>query len=168
MDAKSVLRWGAQLGVSLALVAGVVWWAGPGELLHAVRTADRRWLAATAPVFVLVTALHGVRWWVLLRPVGRVPLHEAVLLLFVAKAVGLIVPLRAGAVLQVQLLGHRYELNRAAVAGTLVLEAVMDAGCFLALFIVTAPLLGAGRYLTAGVWAIAAVGAVAASGLFLR
>jgi uncharacterized membrane protein YbhN (UPF0104 family) len=80
-----------------------------------------------------------------------------VLALIAAKAVGVVLPLRAGAVLQVQVLGRRYQLDRGAVAGTLVLEAVIDAGCFLALLIITAPFIGRGAALTAGIWVMAAV-----------
>ena len=150
-----------QLVVSLVLLAIVVWWAGPAEMLHALRDADLPWLAPAALVFAAVAVVHGVRWWVLLRPVGRIPLRDTVLALMVAKAVGVVVPLRAGAVVQVQVLGRRYALDRGAVAGTLVLEAVIDAACFLVLFIVVAPFIGGGRALTAGIWLMAAVVIVA-------
>jgi uncharacterized protein (TIRG00374 family) len=150
-----------QLVVSLVLLALVVWWAGPAKLLHALRDADLPWLAPAAVLLTAVTVVHGVRWWVLLRPVGRIPLRDAVLALMVAKAVGVVVPLRAGAVVQVQVLGRRYALDRGAVAGTLVLEAVIDASCFLALFIVAAPFIGGGPALTAGIWLMTAVVVVA-------
>ncbi|MGH2588447.1 MAG: lysylphosphatidylglycerol synthase transmembrane domain-containing protein, partial [Dehalococcoidia bacterium] len=167
MRTATILRYAAQAAVSLALVAGVIWWTGPEDVLQAVRDADPRWLAAAVAVFAVVPAIHGVRWWVLLRPVGRIPLREAVLVMLAAKAVGLILPLRAGALLQVQLLGRRYELNRGAVAGTLVLEAAIDAVCFLILFVVAAPLIGGGQYVTAVVWATAGVVILVLLALFL-
>jgi uncharacterized membrane protein YbhN (UPF0104 family) len=52
-------------------------------------------------------------------------------------------------------------VDRGAVAGTLVLEAVIDAACFLALFIITAPLIGGSRLLTTGIWVMAAAVALA-------
>jgi len=160
------LRLLLQLAVSLALLAAVVWWAGPLELVQALGDADLRWLVPAALVFASATAVHGVRWWVLLRPVGRVPLRAAVLALIVGKAVGFVVPLRAGAVVQVQLLGRRYALDRGAVAGTLVLEAVIDAACFLALFILVAPFVG-GPALTGGIWLMAAVVVAALAALLV-
>jgi len=165
MSRRAALQWGLQLAVSLALLGGIVWWTGAAALWRAIRGAEPRWVLAAAGVFTLVTLVHGVRWWVLLRPLGRVSLRDAVLVLLVAKAVGKLLPLRAGAVLQVQLLGRRYALNRAAVAGTLVLEAVIDAACFLVVFLLLAPLIGGGAYLTTGIWvmALVVIAALAAS-----
>jgi uncharacterized membrane protein YbhN (UPF0104 family) len=167
MNRRTLLRYVLQLSISLGLVAAVVWWTGPREVVNAVRGAEPRWLLAGMLIFVLVPCVHGLRWWVLLRPVGRVPVHETVLIMLAAKAVGILVPFRAGAVLQVQLLGRRYEMNRAAVAGTLVLEAVLDATCFLVLFLIAAPLVGGGPYVTGGIWLMAGIAVIAFTGLIL-
>jgi uncharacterized protein (TIRG00374 family) len=167
MNAKTAWRWALQAGFSLLLLGGVLWWTGPRALLEALHEADPRWLAAAAVAFLGTTVMHGVRWWVLLRPVGRVPLWPTVLVMMVAKAVGVLLPLRAGAVLQVQLLGRRYDFNRAAVAGTLVLEGVIDAACFLIVFLIAAPFIGGNRYITDGIWLMAVVVIVALTAIFL-
>src|SRR5262249_27249714 len=167
MNVKVALRWALQAGFSLLLLGGVLWWTGPRALLEALREADLRWLAAAAVAFLGTTVIHGVRWWVLLRPVGRVPLWPTVLVMMVAKAVGVLLPLRAGAVLQGQLLGRRYEFNRASVAGTLVLEGVLDAACFLLVFLIAAPFIGGNRYFTDGIWLMLVVVIVALTGIFL-
>lgn len=149
---RMLLRWLPRAGVSLALLLGVLWWVGAEAVFDTLRAADPMWLAAATAVFAVAACLHGIRWWVLLRPVCNVPLTAIVLILLAAKAVGAVVPLRAGAVFQVQVLGRRYGVDRAAVAGTLVLEAALDAGCFLLLLVIAAPLIGGGSYVTSGIW----------------
>jgi uncharacterized protein (TIRG00374 family) len=154
------VHWLLQLGVSLALLAGVVWWAGPAKLVQALGDADPRWLAPAALAFTTATVVYGVRWWVLLRPVGRVALRDAVLALMVAKAVNVVVPLHAGAVVRVQVLGRRSTLDRGALAGTVALEVVLDVACLVVLFLVLMPFIG-GAAVTGGIWVLTAAATVA-------
>jgi uncharacterized membrane protein YbhN (UPF0104 family) len=129
---------------------------------------DVRWeWLLLAVLFVAASkVMHGLRWWLLLRRAGRVPLAEAVLLLLAATGVSVLVPLRAGAVLQVQVLNRRHGMPRAVVMGTLVAEALLDALLLLVFAVAAVPLVGLeGGVLRAAV--LSAIVAATAAGLIL-
>lgn len=134
--------------ISAALLGVLMWRADAGSVAGALRGAEWRWVAVAVPLLALAKALHGVRWWLLIRRAGDVPLREGVLTLLAATGVGVILPLRAGAVLQVQVLHRRYRVERATIAGMLVLEGFLDAVSLLVLAAAAVPLLGLGGLLS--------------------
>jgi uncharacterized protein (TIRG00374 family) len=116
-----------------AFLALLVWRGDVAGILADIRDADWR-LAGAAALLVATSRLaHGVRWWLLIRHTGVVPLRAAVLVLMLATGVSVILPFRAGAALQLQVLHQRYGIDRAAVAGSLLAEGLLD-GVLLVVF----------------------------------
>lgn len=184
MSRRTAVRVLVQIAVSAAFIGVLLWRGDLGDLARALRQADWGWVALAAALVIASKATHGVRWWLLVRRAGpgpagagtsggrRVPLGGTVLILLAATGVSVILPLRAGAALQLQVLRRRYGVERAAVAGTLVLEGFLDAAAVLLLALALAPFLGLDRFvsplvLAAGL-ALLAAGAAAATLLARR
>jgi uncharacterized protein (TIRG00374 family) len=138
-------RVAVQLSAAGGLLAVFVWRVNPGRLLGDLGTADWRWVAAAVPLIALARIAHGVRWWLLVRRAGKVPLVDTVLVLLAAAAATALLPLRAGAAVQVQVLGRRWGIDRTAVAGTLMADGMLDALAFLLLGLLAVPLLNLSR-----------------------
>lgn len=132
---------GIQFALSAAILGVFLWRVDAAKLVRELRTADWRWIVLGMVVVAGAKVARGVRWWLLLRRTGPVPLRGAVLVLLVAIGVGAVLPLRAGTALQLQVLHRRYGVDRTAVAGTLVAEGMLDAPVLLLLALATAPLL---------------------------
>lgn len=160
MRTSRITRIALQLAVSAAFLGVLIWRADMAGIARSVRAADWRWIALALPLMAASTVMHGVRWWLLVRRAGRVPLGGTVLVLLAATSVSVILPLRAGVGLQLQVLHRRYGVDRSAVAGTLVVEGLLDAVVLLAFALVAVPLLGLGRAVLLG--ALAAAGGAAA------
>lgn len=140
-DARGVGRVVLHAAVSAAFLGVLMWRADAGAVAGALRGAGWHWVAVAVPLLALAKALHGVRWWLLIRRTGDVPLWEGMLMLLAATGVGVILPLRAGAVLQVQVLHRRYRVERATIAGMLVLEGFLDTVSLLMLAAAAVPIL---------------------------
>src|SRR5260370_28780935 len=68
-----------------ALVVGVLVWRGYlADLAHAVSEADWKWALFAAPLGWLSLMAHGIRWWLLMRRAGRVPLRTVIRVLLAA------------------------------------------------------------------------------------
>lgn len=134
-----------QLAISAGFIAVLVWRVDMRETVRVLRSADWRWVALAIVLAAVTKAVHGVRWWLLVRRAGRVPLVGTVLVLLAASGVSVVLPLRAGAALQLQVLHRRYGVDRAAVAGTLILEGLLDAAALLLLALLAVPLVGLRR-----------------------
>lgn len=152
----------AQVAVTAGLIGYLLWRTDPSAVVDALRHADW-WLVPVAVLCVAASKLmHGIRWWLLIRHAGKVPLRAAILTLLAAVGLGVLLPFRAGAALQVQVLHRRYGIDRAAVAGSLMGEGVLDAVLVLMLVLVAVPLLGLQRGVVEGALGGAAVMAVLA------
>lgn len=142
MRLKTAGRILLQLAVSAAFVGLLLWRGDLGDFLTALRDADWWWIAGAAAMVVGSRMAHGIRWWLQLRRIGRVPLRGVVLVMLAATGVSVILPLRAGTVLQVQVIRSRYDIDRAAVGGTLLLEPFLDLTAMVVIAAVAIPLFG--------------------------
>jgi uncharacterized protein (TIRG00374 family) len=91
------------------------------DLLEAVRRlqhVDGRWLVLGAATLTLSLALQGYRWRLILAYRKRVPLGQVVLLYLVSRVVNIVVPLRGGDLVRVQIAGRRFDIPRVELAAT--------------------------------------------------
>jgi uncharacterized membrane protein YbhN (UPF0104 family) len=157
-----------QIVVSASFIGVLLWRGDLGDLGGTLRSATWGWMIAAATVMSAAKATHGVRWWLLVRRAHPVPAGGTVLVLLAATGVSVILPLRAGAALQFQVMRRRYGVERAAIAGTLVLEGLLDAAAAMALALTAAPLLGIGHLVAVRpLLAASAVVAVAVGAVWL-
>ena len=157
MDRARVLRVALQLAVSAAFLGVLLWRTDLSGIGAALRAADWRWAALAVPMLAVIKATQGLRWWLIVRRAGAVPARDCMLLVAAAAGVGVMLPLRAGTALQVQVLHRRYGVQRAAIAGTLMLEGLLDALTLLLLAAFAAPLLGLGGLISPRALAVSAV-----------
>jgi predicted dehydrogenase/uncharacterized membrane protein YbhN (UPF0104 family) len=154
-------RWGARLaGLSLLVVAAT--WALSGVDAAGVKDAISgmdAWfvLSATAVNLMAVFAMSG-RWRALLRPLAPfLTQMEAFRAMLMGFAVSTIVPARAGELARAEWLARRTGLPRAAIFGSIVLDALVNAvGMFLGIallpFVLDLP-----GWLHSGIWAAIAM-----------
>jgi uncharacterized protein (TIRG00374 family) len=162
MRSRGFGRVALSAAISVAFLGVLLWRGDISDLVDALGDADWGWVVAAAVLVALSKTVHGVRWWLLVRRAGPAPLGGTVLVLLAATGVSVILPLRAGALLQLQVLRRRYGVERAAVAGTLVLELFLDAAALMVLALATAPFLHLRRsWVLGGIVAALIAGVVA-------
>ena len=113
-----------QIVVSACFMALLLWRVNPRRMRADLASANPRWLALAVPVFLLSEVLHGLRWWLLARRTGPIPVHEGVLARMLAGGIDLILPLHAGYAALAQFVNRRYGIDRATALGTLAAEGV--------------------------------------------
>jgi predicted dehydrogenase/uncharacterized membrane protein YbhN (UPF0104 family) len=168
---RSRTPWGARLaGLGLLVVAGS--WVLSGVDATGVKTALAGmdpWLvlAATLVNLLAVFAMSG-RWRALLRPLAPfLTWMEAFRAMLMGFAVSTIVPARAGELARAEWLARRTGLPRAAIFGSIVLDALVNAaGMFVGIallpFVLDLP-----AWLHSGIWMAIAVFSVFALLVFL-
>lgn len=173
IESGSRTPWGLR-AAGLGLLAVAATW-----VLHDVNAeALRRALSEVDPLWVLVAtgvnlaavyAMAG-RWLALLRPLSPfVTQAEAFRAMLMGFAVSTIVPARAGELARAEWLGRKSGLPRAAIFGSIVLDALVNAvgmfaGIALLPFVVDLP-----GWLSSGIWlAVVVFGAFAATVFLLR
>src|SRR5438067_1033893 len=100
-----------QVGLTLACFGLLVWQVSPAEVADALGDAGWRWVLPAAALAWLSLVAHGIRWWLLIRRSGPVPVRQAVGIILAAGGLGAVLPLRAGSVLQVQMVHRRYGIG---------------------------------------------------------
>lgn len=119
--------------------AGCLWFATRGTDWTAVgavlRGAHPLWVAGIVVVGVASLTVRALRWQVLLRPLGRVPLMPALSATAIGFGAGVLLPLRLGEIVRPALLSRRCALPLTGAVSSVVLERVFDMllviGCFL-------------------------------------
>lgn len=165
---RIVSRLALQLLVSAVFLGVVLWRADVHRLGQELARADWRSAFLAVPFFGASAVLHGVRWWLLVRRAGSIPLRAGVLALLATAGVDLLLPLHAGMVALFQVLHRRYGVERAAVLGSLGAEGLVDALALLLLGLLVLPVLHLGGALTPRSLApVAALVALGALGLLL-
>jgi len=142
---RMALRIALQLAVSAAFIGVLLWRVNIGRLGSELHGAGWGWLAAAAPCFAASAVFGGVRWWLLARRAGPIPLRAGVMTLLAAGAVDLVLPLRAGTVALFQILNRRYGVHRAAIVGTAAAGGLVDVIATVALVVALSPVLALGR-----------------------
>lgn len=156
--------------VSLAALAGVIWWAlkqeaptFPGD------TGGWALIGAAVLVYGLETLARGWRWHVILRHAGvQHQLDDAVGVTVVGYMGNTVLPARGGEVLRILVMGDRTGARRREILGTIVPERVLDVAALALLFAVIT-LLGAQKTSIGAPVAIAAaaVTIVGGAGLYV-
>jgi uncharacterized membrane protein YbhN (UPF0104 family) len=123
-----------QLGISVAALAGIVWWGSRQHAPHIPLDATSLGeLAGALGLYAVATALRGERWHLILRRAeldrGR---GEAYRLTLVGYMGNNALPARAGDLMRVMLLGG----PRRGVLGTVVAERLLDLCALAAIFLV--------------------------------
>lgn len=134
-----------QLVVSAAFMTVLLWRVDVAQLRRDLASADWRWLG---PAFLLLAAsqvLHGVRWWLVARRAGAVPLRDGVLARVTSMGVDLLLPFHPGFAALAQILHRRYGVERATAMGTLGAEGVTVLITLVVLALVFAPFVAVTR-----------------------
>lgn len=125
---KSFLR----IAVSLGLMSAFLYWAfsdiDAASLWSATADVAPVWLVATVAMILVTAVLRGWRWAVLLRPVApSVTVFDATLATCIGYALNLVSPIpRAGEAARALSLKWTRGCSISAVAGTIVVERVID------------------------------------------
>ena len=96
------------------------------DLAVAMRSVDWAVLALAGLAVVLDLFLRGLRWRILLVPVGAVPVGDAFSFLNIGAMANNVLPLRAGEIIRSVLLGSKHHLSKSAVFATVVVERLFD------------------------------------------
>ncbi len=122
----SRLRAAGVVVLTLGLVAFFLRNADLGTVWAEMRGAEGRLLLLATAATLAAYPLRGIRWVVLLGPLGRVPFGLAVRATVIGFGASAVLPARAGEVLRPYLLARRERLSAAAVFATIVIERVLD------------------------------------------
>ena len=134
------------LGALRAATAGMTpWWAPPALLL-----------------FTGAKYIDSWRWRYLLRGVGPPPQRALFGAFLIGNMVNNLLPLRAGDVAKIQVLGHRYGASRAGLAASVfVVEATLDGVVFVLFLLAGLAFFDLGQLPAAGIATLAVLAAVA-------
>ncbi len=124
--------------ISVAAVAGVVWWALRQEPPELPDTAgELAALALAVGLYAVATLVRGERWHRLLLADGAMPHRVDSYALTVVGYMGNnLLPARAGDAIRVLLLAPRARTSRRTVIGTLLAERLLDVAVILLLFVI--------------------------------
>ncbi len=98
---------------------------------------DWRWVAAAVGCDIMVYVLHGVRWSLMLRPVGKVPFMYAVQAIYVGLFTNEVLPLRAGEIIRCFLLSKSTEIPLSVTFASALIERIFDGIWLMACFFMT-------------------------------
>lgn len=96
------------------------------QLSAALQAVDWRYLLLAAVVFIVKQVVRGLRWQVLLAPLGLLKVRDAFAYLNIGHMANNLLPLRAGEVVRTVLLGEKTGFSKSAVLATIVVERLLD------------------------------------------
>src|SRR5690349_8425183 len=88
-----------QIALSGICAGLLLWTVDLDALAAALRAAGWRWIVPAALLGLASLVAHGVRWWLLVRRAGPVPLRSAIGIILAGSGLGAVLPLRAGTVM---------------------------------------------------------------------
>lgn len=122
-----------RIAVSAGLIGLLVWRVDIREALETLTEANYVYVAAALPVYSLSKLLSTYRWRLMLRSLGDLPLLELYGIYLTSNMVNVLIPLRAGDFVRIQVPARRYALPRAGLTATvLVTESLLDGVAFAA------------------------------------
>jgi uncharacterized protein (TIRG00374 family) len=135
------------------------------ELLR-IKKTNWKWVTVAVAADILIYIVQGVRWNVLLRPVGRLPVWKSVQAIYIGLFANEIFPFRPGEVIRCFLQAHWAHIHFSVSLSSAVIERLLDGvwlilGFYTASFFVKLP-----EILLVGSWILAALLAIIA-GLFV-
>lgn len=135
----SALTW-LGIAISIASVAGVIWWATSQEPPSLPGTAgELAALGASIALYALNTALRAERWrFILIRSDAPTRRRDAYGLTTVGYMGNNVLPARAGDIMRIVLMAPRAGTSKRGVVGSLFAERVLDVAIIVPLFAVLA------------------------------
>jgi len=122
-----------RIAVSAGLIALLVWRVDIREALETLTEANYIYVAAALPVYSLSKLISTYRWRLMLRSLGDLPMLELFGIYLTSNMVNVLIPLRAGDIVRVQVPAHRYGLPRAGLTATVfITESLLDGLAFAA------------------------------------
>ncbi|MDP6605892.1 MAG: lysylphosphatidylglycerol synthase domain-containing protein, partial [Dehalococcoidia bacterium] len=156
------LLWQAALS-ALFLLAAIRTVDG-GSLREALAAAELWWAAPALLLFTTAKFIDSWRWRFLLRGTARLPQRALFGAFLAGNMVNNLLPLRAGDVAKVQVLGLRYGTSRAALAASIfIVEATLDGVVFVIFLLVALAFFNLGGLPAGGIAALAGAAALAFS-----
>ena len=151
-----------QGAVSALFVAVALATVDLSALGDAARAMTPWWAPPALLLFTAAKFIDSWRWRYLLRGVGPPPQRALFGAFLIGNMVNNLLPLRAGDVAKVQVLGHRYGTSRAALAASVfVVEATLDGVVFVVFLLLALAFFDLGDVPAGGLAALAALAATA-------
>src|SRR5260370_25728092 len=123
------------------------------QVFGAFAGVDLRLALLATLVGVPCTALQGLRWAALVKPVRSVPRMTAIAALYVGQAASALLPMRAGEAVRTELLARATGMGRARALGTVALDHAINGLVMFALAATLPLLLPVPRWLAFALWA---------------
>ena len=152
---RALAGWSAGLAVS----AVGCWLAVRGIHLRTALgyagSAQPLWLLGALAVFAAATAVRALRWWVLFEPPDRPPLRAVNAATLIGYLFNSVLPARAGEAARVIALRRSSRRPTAEIAGTVIVERLIDTAALLALLAALSPWLPMPAASPIALWAVA-------------
>ncbi|MFL5434517.1 MAG: lysylphosphatidylglycerol synthase transmembrane domain-containing protein [Myxococcales bacterium] len=129
-----VLVW-LVVAACVVIFARSIRWA---TVRDAFAAADGRLLAISAGLWICSTACQGTRWFALVRAVAKASWRSVLACYYVGQAGSVVLPMRAGEAVRIELLARRTGLSRAVALGTVAIDHTVN-GCVMFLLAATLP-----------------------------
>lgn len=122
-----------RIAVSAGLIGLLVWRVNIREALETLTEANYVYVAAAFPVYSLSKLVATYRWRLMLQSLADLPALDLFGVYLTSNMVNVLIPLRAGDFVRVQVPAHRYGLPRAGLTATVfVTESLLDGVAFAA------------------------------------
>src|SRR3954471_15350840 len=129
-----VLVW-LVVAACVVIFARSIRWA---TVRDAFAAADGRLLAISAGLWICSTACQGTRWFALVRAVAKASWRSVLACYYVGQAGSVVLPMRAGEAVRIELLARRTGLSRAVALGTVAIDHTVN-GCVMFVLAATLP-----------------------------
>jgi len=134
MAVGRVLVWLVVAACAVIFARSIRW----GSVRDAFVAADARLLAVAAVLWIGSTAFQGTRWYALVRAVAKPSWRSVLACYYVGQAGSVVLPMRAGEAVRIELLARRNGLSRAVALGTVAIDHTVN-GCVMFLLAATLP-----------------------------
>jgi len=124
------LRSAAQLGLAGALLAGLLWRVDLAAVRDELRGATLWWLPLAFVANLASDWFRAIRWQQFFAPMKRLTVRFLFAVAVLGVATNLVLPLRAGEIVRVQVLRRRTGLKVSSIVATLLSEKLMDIVAF--------------------------------------
>ncbi len=125
-----------QFGLAAALLGGLLWRVDLGQVRDDLRDATLWWLPIAFAANLGSDWFRAIRWQQFFAPMKHLPLPFLFATAVLGVACNIVLPLRAGEVVRVQVLRRRTGLAAAKIVATLLSEKLMDIFAFSSFIIV--------------------------------
>jgi hypothetical protein len=123
---KKILLHAISWILSLAILAVLLWLLDARRIVGVLAGTSLPAVAGIMALIVVMLALKGVRWWIIVKTRTAVPLWTCVRLCIVGLFVNAFIPLRGGDVARGLVLSRETGMTRALALGTVALDKLFD------------------------------------------